>query len=285
MLGRPRGPAAAAPAQLEPRPLPCTCPAHLGQDAGALAAGVADVRQALELHKARQHNGGEQLRAEGRGQCRPVSLPMPARTQHASPAVKNSPGQGAGANPVAPRRRAGTSAPRATAGALRGPHQRAEGHVGVAVKVHLAGLVPLGHVGAAAVQQLRGERAASRSWQGRQGRQVSRPSDIPQSGASAAAASSAGCCLCASSAAWRAHRGQQDARAAGHGQAAVEDLGMHVPAQLLGGAAQAQGIKAEVCTGTGRQQQAGGGAQVACTRRSSIPVQGRAHKHLRCRGA
>lgn len=59
-------------------------------------------------------------------------------------------------------------------------------------------------------------------------------------------AAQAGCCLGACPAPCRPHRGQQDARAAGHGQAAVEDLGMHIPAQLLGRAAQAQGVEAEV---------------------------------------
>ena len=55
------------------------------------------------------------------------------------------------------------------------------------------------------------------------------------------------CCCCT-------HRGQQDARHAGHGQAAVEDLGVHVPGQLLGGGAQAQGVEAVVCA-AGQQVQ------------------------------
>ena len=61
--------------------------------------------------------------------------------------------------------------------------------------------------------------------------------------------STAGSQQAADSTAGRAltHRGEQDARAAGHGQAAVEDLGMHVPVELLGGAAQLEGVEAVVC--------------------------------------
>ena len=165
-------------------------PAHalevLGQDAGALAAGVADVVQPLELGKAAEHDGGVD--------------------------------------------------------------QGAKGDVGVLLHVHLARLIPLGHVGAARVQQLRGDGGGGKVGSGRApggagpaagaGRRQLRVLPASRPGAPHS----------------RPHRGQQDAGAASHGQAAVEDLGVHVPGQLLGGAAQAQGGRSRCLQHPGRRR-------------------------------
>ncbi len=137
-----------------PARLPCC--AALPAAAAHLAAGVADVVQALELHKAGHDNGGEQQRACGQGGNKggaQRSLQEPGERQAQAPADTWH---------ALPSRSLVLSC--LLSSRLCCIRLLTEVHVGVAVQVHAASLEPLGHVSAALVQQLRqsgGQEAAA----------------------------------------------------------------------------------------------------------------------------